>query len=290
MTKKRPHSPAHTERLLIAACFWFYANAPGHVSEVYEAIFQDMIEKTMESSMVISRFLEFFFYVPHQSRKKMLNGEDTNLALNWEKAISWYPTGGHHSANITARKVFDAGFFWPMIYKDAYELIKSCDACQRQGKISHRDEMPQNAIQVLAIDYLLKWVEAKALPTNDARVVVKFLKSLFSRFGAPRAIISDRGTHFCNDKFDKVMSKYGVTHRLSTPLPPSNEWSVESHESSPQKNLRETGLNTNSLKPLRACVVIPFPLEFPHPFCVKLVLGISNLSIIIDFTSIFAYS
>ncbi|GKE76867.1 reverse transcriptase domain-containing protein, partial [Tanacetum coccineum] len=59
----------------------------------------------------------------------------------------------------------------------------------------------------------------KALLTNDARVVVKFLKSLFFRFGAPRAIISDRGTHFCNDKFDKVMSKYGVTHRLSTAYP-----------------------------------------------------------------------
>ncbi|GJZ66520.1 reverse transcriptase domain-containing protein [Tanacetum coccineum] len=62
-------------------------------------------------------------------------------------------------------------------------------------------------------------VEA-SVPTNDAKVVVKFLKSLFSRFGAPRAIISDRGTHFCNDKFAKVMSKYGVTHRLSTPYHP----------------------------------------------------------------------
>ncbi|GKC73402.1 reverse transcriptase domain-containing protein, partial [Tanacetum coccineum] len=75
--------------------------------------------------------------------------------------------------------------------------------------------------------YLSKWVEAKALPTNDARVVVKFLKSLFSRFGAPRAIISDRGTHFCNDKFDKVMSKYGVTHRLSTPYHPQTSGQVE---------------------------------------------------------------
>ncbi|GJR23742.1 reverse transcriptase domain-containing protein [Tanacetum coccineum] len=61
------------------------------------------------------------------------------------------PTGGHHSANITARKVFDAGFFWPTIYQDAHSMIKSCDACQRQGKISHRDEMPQNAIQVCEI-------------------------------------------------------------------------------------------------------------------------------------------
>nr|GEV72972.1 reverse transcriptase domain-containing protein [Tanacetum cinerariifolium] len=64
-------------------------------------------------------------------------------------------------------------------------------------------------------DYLSKWVEAKALPTNAARVVVKFLKSLFARFGTPRAIISDRGTNFCNDQFAKVMLKYRVTYRLS---------------------------------------------------------------------------
>ncbi|GKD00391.1 reverse transcriptase domain-containing protein [Tanacetum coccineum] len=69
-------------------------------------------------------------------------------ALEILKACHEGPTGGHHSANITARKVFDAGFFWPTIYKDAYELIKSCDACQRQGKISHRDEMPQNDVRV----------------------------------------------------------------------------------------------------------------------------------------------
>nr|GEX97914.1 reverse transcriptase domain-containing protein [Tanacetum cinerariifolium] len=63
---------------------------------------------------------------------------------------------------------------------------------------------------------LSKWVEVKALPTNDARVVVKFLKSLFARLRTPRSIISDRRTYFCNDKFAKVMSKYGVTHRLAT--------------------------------------------------------------------------
>nr|GEW97925.1 hypothetical protein [Tanacetum cinerariifolium] len=71
-----------------------------------------------------------------------------------------------------------------------------------------------------AVDYLSKWVEAKVLPTNDARVVYKFLKSLFARFGTPRSIISDRETHFCNDQFTKVMLKYGVTHRIATAYHP----------------------------------------------------------------------
>nr|GEU48236.1 reverse transcriptase domain-containing protein [Tanacetum cinerariifolium] len=101
---------------------------------------------------------------------------------------------------------------------------------QQRRKISQKDEMLQNVIQVcdifdiwgidfmgpfpsskgnkyilVVVDYLSKWVKAKALSTNDARVVVKFLKSLFSRFGIPWAIISDRGTHFCNDQFTRVM-------------------------------------------------------------------------------------
>nr|GEU99691.1 reverse transcriptase domain-containing protein [Tanacetum cinerariifolium] len=138
-------------------------------------------------------------------------------ALDILEACHNEPTGGHHGANLTAKKVFDAGFFWPTIYKDAHKLVKNYDSCQRQGKISQRDEMPQNSIQIceifdvwgidfmgsfpssrgnkyilVAIDYLSKWVELKALPTDDARVVCKFLKSLFARFGAPRAIISDR--------------------------------------------------------------------------------------------------
>ncbi|GJV76778.1 reverse transcriptase domain-containing protein [Tanacetum coccineum] len=56
---------------------------------------------------------------------------------------------------------------------------------------------------------------------------IKFLKSLFARFGTPRAIISDCGTHFCNDQFAKVMSKYGVTHRLATAYHPQMSGQVE---------------------------------------------------------------
>nr|GEV19859.1 reverse transcriptase domain-containing protein [Tanacetum cinerariifolium] len=80
---------------------------------------------------------------------------------------------------------------------------------------------------LVAVDYLSKWVEVKALPTNDARVVVKFLKSLFSQFGTPKAIISDRRTYFYNDQFAKVMSKYEVTYHLSTAYHPQTSGQVE---------------------------------------------------------------
>nr|GEZ68710.1 reverse transcriptase domain-containing protein [Tanacetum cinerariifolium] len=110
------------------------------------------------------------------------------------------PTGGHYGANYTAKKVFDSGPF-PSSKGNKYILV--------------------------AVDYLSKWVEAKALPTNNARVVVKFLKSLFSQFGTPKAIISDIGTHFCNEQFARVMSKYEVTHRLSTASHPQTSGKVK---------------------------------------------------------------
>ncbi|GJZ81521.1 reverse transcriptase domain-containing protein [Tanacetum coccineum] len=84
-----------------------------------------------------------------------------------------------------------------------------------------------NKYILMAIDYLSKWVEAKALPTNDAQVLCKFLKSFFARFSTPCASISNRGIHFCNDQFAKVMLKYGVTHHLSIAYHPQTSGQVE---------------------------------------------------------------
>ena len=71
---------------------------------------------------------------------------------------------------------------------------------------------------LLAVDYVSKWVEAIATRTNDAKVVLEFVRAhIISRFGMPRAIISDGGSHFCNRSFDALYKKYGVNHRVSTP-------------------------------------------------------------------------
>nr|GEZ74886.1 reverse transcriptase domain-containing protein [Tanacetum cinerariifolium] len=153
--------------------------------------------------------------------------ESLNKVAHKDPSTPWFVDfANYHAGNfiIKAKKVFDSGFYWPTIYKDAFELVKHCDSCQRQGPFS---SSKGNKYILVAVDYLSKWVEAKALPTNDARVVVKFLKSLFSRFGTPKEIISDRGTHFCNDQFARIMSKYGVTHRLSTAYHPQTSGQVE---------------------------------------------------------------
>ncbi|KAK9005313.1 hypothetical protein V6N11_042753 [Hibiscus sabdariffa] len=159
-----------------------------------------------------------------------------------------YSCGGHFGRKRTAHKILECGFFWPSIFGDAYFYCKSCEKCQKAGNLSRRNEMPMNPIHVceifdvwgldyigpfvssfgncyiiLAVDYVSKWVEAKATCNNDARTTVNFLKIfVFSRFGTPRVIISDRGTHFLNRIIEALMKKHGVTHRVATAYHPQS--------------------------------------------------------------------
>ena len=120
--------------------------------------------------------------------------------------------------------------------------MSKCDWCQRTRNISRRHEMPLSTILeveifdvwgidfmgpfipsynnlyiLVAVDYVSKRVEAIALPTNDSKVVVNFLKKhIFTHFGTPRAIISDEGRHFYNKYFVALLVKYGVTHKIAT--------------------------------------------------------------------------
>lgn len=77
-----------------------------------------------------------------------------------------------------------------------------------------------NKYILVTVDYVSKCVEAQAFPINDAKTMVKFLKRLFTRFGTPRIVISDRGTHFYNTQIEKVLKHYGMHHHLYTPYHP----------------------------------------------------------------------
>ena len=144
-------------------------------------------------------------------------------------------------------------FYWPSLFKSAYTICKQCDKCQRLGKISRRHMMPLNPILVVelfdvwgidfvgpfptsfgyayilvGVDYVSKWVEVVPCREAEQKAVLKFLKeNIFSRFGGPKTIISDGGSHFCNKPFENLLSKYGVKHKVSTPYHPQTSGQVE---------------------------------------------------------------
>ncbi|CAN6576911.1 unnamed protein product [Malus baccata var. baccata] len=155
-----------------------------------------------------------------------------------------YACGGHFGAKRSALKVLKSDFYWLSLFKDAYNVCTTCDHCQRTGNLGPINQMPQTPILIvkifdvwgtdfmgpfpssngflyilLTVDYVSKWVEAKATKTNDSKVVSNFIKSnIFARFGIPRAIISDGGSHFCNRTFEALLKKYNVTHKVSIPI------------------------------------------------------------------------
>ncbi|GJU39225.1 reverse transcriptase domain-containing protein [Tanacetum coccineum] len=149
------------------------------------------------------------------------------------------PIGGHYGPSITAQKVFDAIFYWPTIFKEAQTLVQNYDACQHSGSISRRDEMPLNNIQA----------EVEALLTNDARIVINFLKKLFSYFGIPKALISDRGTYFYNRQMEKIFKKYGVHHRIATTYHPQTSGQVENTNKALKRILEKTVKDNPSIWP-----------------------------------------
>ena len=85
-----------------------------------------------------------------------------------------------------------------------------------------------NLYILVAVDYVSKWVEAIACPSNDGKTVLKFLKrNIFTRFGVPRALITDEGTHFVNRLRNTLLERYNVKHRVATPYHPQTNGQAE---------------------------------------------------------------
>ena len=90
---------------------------------------------------------------------------------------------------------------------------------------------------LVAVDYVSKWVEAVASPINDAQVVIRLFKNIiFPRFGVPRLVISDGGSHFISKIFNKLLARYGVRHHVATPYHPQTSGQVEISNREIKKN------------------------------------------------------
>ena len=102
-----------------------------------------------------------------------------------------------------------------------------------------------NIYILLYVDYVSKWVEASACPRNDAITMVGFIqRNILSRFGTPRTIISDEGSHFAIIFFAKLMTKYGIKHVTSFSYHPKSNGQAEISNKEIEKILGKT-VNTN---------------------------------------------
>ena len=163
------------------------------------------------------------------------------------------PYRGHFARDRITQKILQSGIYWPTLFKDCFEWVKQCDRFPRMGNINRSNEMPLQGILVvhifyvwgidfmgpfppsfgnqyilLVVDYVSKWVEAIACPINDANIVVGFIqRNILTRFGAPRTIIGDEGSHFANKQFAKLMSRYGIRHVMGLTYHPQSNGQVE---------------------------------------------------------------
>jgi hypothetical protein len=152
------------------------------------------------------------------------------------------------------------------MYEDTREFIRRCGPCQRHGNINTRDVMPLiHNLQIelfdvwgidyigsfppsrkceyilVAVDYVSKWIEAlpckKADNINSKKM---FEEIIFPRFGVPRIVISDRGSHFIDKRFENYLSKHGIRHNVTTPYHPQTSGQAETSNKQIKNILQKT--------------------------------------------------
>ncbi|GKD87320.1 reverse transcriptase domain-containing protein, partial [Tanacetum coccineum] len=140
----------------------------------------------------------------------------------------------HIRRNLRSKRRFGNSFDYSALHKQKLSRIA------RKSIQSLEKELIVFEYILVVVDYVSKLTEAQALPTNDARVVITCLKKLFCYFGMPKALISDRGTHFCNKIMEKTKKIYGVNHRFSTSYHPQTSGQVQNANRALKRILEKT--------------------------------------------------
>jgi hypothetical protein len=150
---------------------------------------------------------------------------------------------GHVATNITTKKILDACYWWPTLFKDTHEFCRSCDSCQRIGGLETKRlaklvttfpkepfmkwgldfigpikptrRLTRNKHILVTTNYATKWVESKAFKTNTTIIIARFLyEYILTKFECPLTTVVDQGVHFINDII-KHLTKYFLLKHLN---------------------------------------------------------------------------
>ncbi|GKB07869.1 reverse transcriptase domain-containing protein [Tanacetum coccineum] len=147
-----------------------------------------------------------------------------------------------------------SGYYWPIMYKDARNIIRKCDDCQTHRPVPRNPHQKLTPITsswpfykwgidilgpfpegqgkvkflIVAIDYFTKWIEAKPMATISGNQVNKFVwENIVCRFGLPGEIISDNGKQFRDKPFKDWCEKLNIKQRFASVKHPQTNGQVE---------------------------------------------------------------
>lgn len=161
--------------------------------------------------------------------------------------------GDHMSGKALAHKILRQGYFWPTIHSDAIEYVKKCKKCQMFSNVPRKSPtLPSSVLSpipfavwgidimgpfprakgdlrylLVAIDYMTKWAEAKAMRTINQQDCIKFMDAIIMRFRLPLVLVSDNGPQFIGSDFESFLKERGIKHKKSSVAYPQGNGQVE---------------------------------------------------------------
>ena len=173
--------------------------------------------------------------------------------------------GGHFSGMATAQKVVHAGYFWPTLFTDCINAVKHCHNCQLFAPKARTAPAPLHPVVtvgpfckwaidfmecrptsanghkyiIVAVDYFTKWAEA--MPTFNCKADTAarfFFNHVITRFGVPKQLVSDHGSHFEDCVWRELSTLLKFEHQFSSAYYPQGKSQAKSRSSDSTKSTK----------------------------------------------------
>src|SRR5690242_11000429 len=228
--------------------------------KLYQEIYQYLSELTFPSDAInldksrIQKECKNYFIQNEQLYRRNKNQAQRVIKQNQKDVILYAlhdEQGTHLGIESTYNKIKER-YFWPTMYEDIKNYIKTCDICQHRGNEIKRQTLRPlevkapfyrvgidikgplpitkegNRYIIVAMNYLTKWPEAKAISDIKAKTVAKFIyEDIICRYGTPTILLSDRGTNFMSELIQELCNNFQIKHHKSSAYQPQTNGMIE---------------------------------------------------------------